>query len=218
MSEETQVMPQAVDGPRGSDGVNSTDRAGAENPPPPCIGERLMSMEKAVTAAAEQMADREQGYERTIQIAASCQQDTARLLNREIQRHALHPAILALVLLADEIKRIREKAIAAEPLADLSPEVSDLIEAVNFANCTAEERLAALDVEQIRPQEGSPFDANLHELRGTIPTDDDRKHGAVAKVVSSGVVYRGEVLRRVQVLVFSNNGQTRANATQGGIS
>jgi len=185
-------------------------------PPGPAAGKepqesstRLQAELAAMRSAMEQCAKMSR---EAVETAARCQRDTAAVLNRVLQRHALHPAVRAAGALAEELFRLGTVARSARSVVTGCPISDPVIEAVLVAEQVAEDYLASLDAERIVPEAGAALDPGRHKISGTQFTDNPAQHATVASVVSSGLTYRGEVLKRARVLVFQFRGAACSDA------
>ena len=185
---------------------------------PPGVGEdgepqespdRLRAELAAMRSAMEQCA-RMSGE--AVETAARCQRDTAVVQNRELERHALHPAVRAAGALAEELFRLGDLARKARDMVTGCPVSGPVIEATLVAAQVAEDHLAGLEAERITPEAGADLDPGRHEISGPQFTDNPAQHATVASVVSSGLTYRGEVLKRARVLVFQFRGAACSDA------
>ena len=150
-------------------------------------------------------ANIEQQYHRHgeyMSILAACQRDTASVLNREIDRHALHPAIETVVALSEELSHLKDY-VSQMPNGSPDHENIEKIGGEIDLSCTvAQERLANLDVQIITADRGQELDARVHSACGSIVTVDRDLQGKISKLVTPGIAYRGKVLRQARVTVF----------------
>ena len=176
------------------------------------FGQRVQALEEQLHRLGTIV---EQQYRRDgqhVAILAACQRDTAGVLNHEVDRHALHPAVEAVVALAEELLHVQN---CAGELLDggVSGDDVDKLRAEIEISCTvAMEKLANLDVQRITPAEGEELDTQLHVVCGYTETADEGLHGRISKLVTPGIAYRGEVLRQARVIVFrmrTSDGQTK---------
>jgi len=143
-------------------------------------------------------------------LLAACQRDTAAVLNHELDRHALHPAIEAIVALAEELSHLKDCARQLLDGCAGREEVGKLRAEMDLSCTVARERLANLDIERIAPAEQEKLDARVHMVCGHVATADEDLHGRIHKLVTPGIAYRGKILRQARVLVFrlkSSGGQ-----------
>ncbi|HUU91691.1 MAG TPA: nucleotide exchange factor GrpE [Phycisphaerae bacterium] len=188
----------------------------SDPPPGPAEGEapqesstRLQAELAAMRSAMEQCAKMSR---EAVETAARCQRDTAALQNRELQRHALHPAVRAAGAMAEELFRLAVLARSARAVVTGCPISDPMIEAALVAEQVAEDHLAGLEAERIMPEAGADLDPGRHKISGTQFTDNPAQHATVASIVSSGLTYRGEVLKRARVLVFQCRGAACSDA------
>lgn len=109
-------------------------------------------------------------------------------------REAQLPFVRDLIRLCDDLERML--AVASESAADLTMVRESLIDV-----------LARNGVQRFGPEQGEPFDPQLHTAAGTDPTDREELDRAVAEVVRGG--YRwdsGEVIRAAEVRAYRFGG------------
>lgn len=166
------------------------------------LGQRIRDLEEQLHRLGTIV---EQQYRRDgqhVAILAACQRDTAGVLNHEVDRHALHPAVEAVVALAEELSHLRDCARAILD-GGVSGDDVDRLRAEFDISCTvAREKLANLDVQRITPAEGEELDTQLHAVCGYTETTDEGLHGRISKFVTPGIAYRGKVLGQARVTVF----------------
>lgn len=157
----------------------------------------------------------EQQYRRDgehMALLAACQQDTARVVNHELERHALHPAVEAVVALAEELSHLKDRASQLPDTGDDRDAMNKLRAEIDISCSVAREKLAQLDVQRITPAEGGELDARTHAVCGCVETADGNLVGQISKLVTPGIIYRGKVLRQARVTVFrmrTSDGQNR---------
>jgi hypothetical protein len=74
------------------------------------FGRRVQTLEEhldQLRALVEQQYRRDGEH---MALLAACQRDTASVVNHELERHALHPAVEAVVALAEELSHLKECA------------------------------------------------------------------------------------------------------------
>lgn len=180
----------------------------------PATEQRLAAIE-AELAGLRSAVDRfPAAHTQAIEIVARCQQETAEVRNRDLERHALRPAVRAVGALVEELVGLARRARAASQQVQNCPVSAPLVEAVLTAEQVALDQLAALGAERIVPASGDTADPELHDIKGAETTCDPEKHGAVARLVVAGLTYRDEILARAQVMVFrcqdaATSGQNR---------
>ncbi|WKX68781.1 nucleotide exchange factor GrpE [Streptomyces sp. XD-27] len=106
-------------------------------------------------------------------------------------RH-LHPVVAELLQLADRLADLTKEG---EP-ADAEQAAS----ALRWLDQRLTRIFAACDVADLR-DEGAA-DPARHEVVGVRPADDGRPVGWIAETVRHGYVWRGQILRRQQVIVY----------------
>lgn len=166
------------------------------------FGQRIRDLEEQLQRLGTIV---EQQYRRDgqhVAILAACQRDTAGILNHEVERHALHPAVEAVVALAEELSHLQD---CARELLDggVSGDDVDKLRAEIDISCTvAREKLANLDVQRITPAEGEELDARTHAVCGCLETADENLLGKISKLMTPGIAYRDKVLRQARVILF----------------
>lgn len=144
------------------------------------------------------------GYEQCLNTVRNCQEQTAKILNHEIERCAINPAIEGVVLLANELERIH--GLAAQLIGDgqACAKVQKFIDDLVVSCQIAQDRLRYLDIEKIAPSLNDSFDPKLHTVCSYSDTDDPSCSGCVSEVITAGIIYRGKVLRPARVSIFRN--------------
>ena len=139
--------------------------------------------------------------------AADCQKQTAQIANSQLERHALHPAIITVDLLEDLITQI---AIQADSIPDIQPEsqLSKLIEYISESRKIAALKKEHLDIIDICPSGLETLDSDRHEIVRAVNTEDKSKHRKISETLKSGLIYRGSVLRRAKVSAYRFNEKT----------
>lgn len=127
-----------------------------------------------------------------------CQKQTASLVNRDLERHALIPAVKALARLAEEIYGI-DKLINT---ADKCKTAAEFTEHIHTSSQIAGNTLAHLDITIITAVAGQKPDPKLHDIQSAVETDNSSLHGKTARLLSSGITYRGEILKKAKVSVY----------------
>jgi hypothetical protein len=144
-------------------------------------------------------------------IAATCQKQTAELANQSIERHALHPAILTVDLLADLISQIARQADTLINNQDISPSLAPLMPLISDAAKIADSKKAQLEIQTVSPVDGDNLDSSLHEIVKAITTDDEGKNKKVHDTIAAGIVYRGKILRPAKISVYRFSGKVAAD-------
>lgn len=152
-----------------------------------------------LTAAVQRQTT---GFDQCLNTVRNCQEQTAKVLNHELDRHALTPAIESVVLLANELERIC--GLAAQLIGDgrACAPVQRLIDDVAVSGQIAKDRLRYLDIETVSPSVNDSFDPKLHTVCIYSDTDDPLRSGCISEVITAGIIYRGKVLRPARVSVF----------------
>jgi molecular chaperone GrpE (heat shock protein) len=142
------------------------------------------------------------GFEQCLNTVRNCQEQTAKILNNEVDRHALTPAIESVVLLANEIECLHGLATQMIGEGRACAKVQKLIDDLAVSVQIAQDRLRYLDIEKIAPSLNDSFDPKLHTVCSYSDTDDPSRSGCVSEVITAGIIYRGKVLRQARVSVF----------------
>jgi len=166
---------------------------------------RLLS--KVLKARDEDLA----ALENCFCTVADCQKQTAELANQFIERHALHPAILTVDLLANLISQIARQADALINNQDISPSLATLMPLISDAAKIADSKKAQLEIQAVSPVDGDDLDSSLHEIVQAIATDDESKNKKTHDTITAGVVYRGKILRPAKISVYRFSGKVAAD-------
>jgi molecular chaperone GrpE (heat shock protein) len=144
------------------------------------------------------------GFEQCLNTVRNCQEQTAKILNHELDRHALNPAIESVVLLANELERLHGLATQMIGEGRVCAKVQKLIDDLVVSGQIAQDRLRHLDIEKIAPSLNDNFDPKLHTVCSYSDTNDPLRSGCVSEIITAGIIYRGKVLRQARVSVFRN--------------
>ena len=138
---------------------------------------------------------------RCVNIVRQCQQQTAELINHDLERHALNPAIETVVVLADEIIRAD---IGKKLTQKFEPDIAlDLLhERLQSSAEIAKDKLAYLDIQKINPAPNDTVEPDKHNVCAAIETDNKNRHGKISSVLSEGIIYRGKVLKQAKVSAY----------------
>ena len=147
-------------------------------------------------------------YKQDMAMLAACQKDTANVLNREMERHALHPAVEAVVTLAAELSHLQD---CAGRLLDGGDAADRLRKEIDICCTVAGETLANIDARRIAPSAGEPFDPKEHTVCGYVETSEEGLHGKIGMVVTPGILYRGHVLQQALVTILRLKATTNNN-------
>lgn len=153
---------------------------------------QVQRLESRITAA-------QKDAQAAVRMAAACQEKTAQVLNQQFERHALHPAVLAVVELVDQIDRL---CTCTQPDSADQKAISRELE---LAKVLAHETLAGLDITVSYPDRGLLLDPGAHQVCGIEATEELSLDNGVSEVLTAGVVYRGVVLKKARVKVFKCN-------------
>lgn len=132
----------------------------------------------------------------------SCQEQTAKVLNNEMDRHALNPAVESVVSLADELLRLEQLGRELSIQAGSDPQIKRLLEELTISSQIAHNKLAYLDIVKITAMKGEVFNAQIHTIAACQITDDSVLHGKISEMIMAGIVYRGKILKHARVAIF----------------
>ncbi|OHB49694.1 MAG: nucleotide exchange factor GrpE [Planctomycetes bacterium GWF2_41_51] len=154
-----------------------------------------------ITKLNETISQLEKSFTQCLEITCACQKQTAELLNNNIERHALNPAIETVVFLYDEIRQL--KSVSEKNAVKLSSEIDISLQ-------LAHDKLAYLGIEKIMPLEGDCFDTAKHTVCGYEETEYPDLHTKINKTITPGILYRGKVITpaRVKIYRYSKNSET----------
>jgi hypothetical protein len=175
----------------------SGDHEGHEGPPEPefeRFSERLGLLAQAYTNHTSRL-------ESFVQIVAACQKQTAEFANHVLERHALHPAVETVDVLATLIGQLNEQANALVEAGTHCPMFEPLLDAIAEAAKMAQAKREYLDMQSLCPAPLDELNVDNHEIRQAVCTDDPDKHKRVERTLVPGLIYRGTVLRRAKVSV-----------------
>jgi hypothetical protein len=164
------------------------------------VSQRLRDLERRLDRLGTSVEQQYRRHDQHVAILVACQRDTANVLNHELERHALYPAVEAVVALAAELSHLRD--CASQLLGGGGDGAGKLRAEIDISCSVAGEKLANLDVQRIAPAEGEQLDPKTHSVCGYVETADESFHGRISKLVTPGTVYRGTVLRQARVIVF----------------
>jgi len=163
---------------------------------------RLARQNKKVSKALAARDDYSATLEKCFDTVADCQRQTADFANKALERHALHPSILAVDLLSSTICQLAQQADALKNSQELDPQIMSLIESISSAAELAESKKASLDIQSIQPAEMEELDKDMHNIVDTVNTDDESKHKKIQQTLTAGLIYRGKVLREAKVSAY----------------
>ncbi len=178
------------------------------------LGRRVHDLEKHLDRLAPIVEQQYRRCDDYLAILAACQRDTSNALNHELERRAIHPAIEAVVALAEELARARDcvrdcaggvdnESPGAAGIGGGAGSGMDLVRPVLDISCgIAQEKLANLNVEMIAPAKGDALDAMQHTVCGCVDTPDESLCQKISSLVTAGFAYGGKVLRPARVIVF----------------
>jgi len=166
--------------------------------------EKLMS--EAITAHNEDIT----GIKTCFDIAADCQKKTSELANQGLERHALHPCVLALETLIGLIDQMASQAGALMKNHKLDDATTPLAHSIIDAARMAKSKKQQLQLQTIQPVEMDDLDSNRHTIVKAVTTDDASKHKKIQKTIVAGLIYHGKVLRQAKVIVYSYCGEEAA--------
>ncbi len=161
-------------------------------------------IQRAVVGQTQQLKDLqkrisilERGYQSAIKIAAQCQQDTAGVLNQQLERHALNPAILGVCELAEQIFKLNELSDNSDLTA-----VDGVSEQIQISAVAAKQQLDALDISIFTAANGQSLDYKIHQVCGFEFTSDISMHAKISEALTDGIFYRQVVLRKAKVKIY----------------
>lgn len=163
---------------------------------------RLIRLDKKVSKALKARDDYSATLEKCFDTVAECQKQTAEFANDALERHALNPSILAVDLLSSTICQLAQQADALSNSQELDPQIMSLLESILSAAEIAESKKASLDIQSIQPAEMDELNKDMHTIVDPVDTDDESKHKKIHQTLSTGLIYRGEVLREAKVSVY----------------
>ena len=147
-----------------------------------------------------------QSLEQCVTAVAACQKETASVLNREVERHTVKPAMETVVALAEELFHLRDLIEQFCPESGPYDDLEQLKQESEVSCQVACGKLSYLDIERITPSTGDEFDPSVHAACGHVETSDSTLHSRIDKLITSGITHRGKVLRQAKVCVFRFTG------------
>lgn len=166
------------------------------------LGQRVHDLERQLEGLSTTIEKQYRQYDEHMATLAACQRDTAKALNHELERYALHPAIEAVAALAEELFHLQDSARQLLDSGVGDDGAGPLTQEIGISGSVARERLANLDIRTIAPSAREQLDSKEHAVCAYNNTEDEDLHGQIGKLVTPGVVYRGKVLRQARVVVF----------------
>jgi len=166
------------------------------------MNRRLVRQEKKLSKALDARKENLATLEKCFDTVADCQRQTADFANHALERHALYPSFLAVDLLSKNICQLAQQADALKNSQPLVPQMMSLVESVLSAAEIAESQKASLDIQSIQPAEMDELDKDMHEIVNTVNTDDESKHKKIHQTLTTGLIYRGKILREAKVSVY----------------
>lgn len=155
-------------------------------------------LSETVSAKEKDIADMQRYFE----ITSECQKKTAELVNQNLERHLLYPAVLAVDTLAETIHIIAQQTESlALPEQDNAP-MAALIEAIRHAVRLVELKKEQLGMKEIRPNELEELDKGRHQIVKAVLTDEPDRHKRICQTIASGMVYHDKILRQAKVTVY----------------
>ena len=162
----------------------------------------MLQLNKTLSTLVEHQANKANELERYIELAADWQKQTADIANSTLERHALHPAIKTVDLLAGLIEQLDEQATALIENKTYCPLFKSLLTSITEAAKVARARFEYLGIQRIQPKQLEELDVSKHDLKAAVPTDDPGKHKKVERTLVPGLMYRGKVLHQAKVSVY----------------
>jgi molecular chaperone GrpE (heat shock protein) len=155
-------------------------------------------LSEAISEKEKDIADMQRYFE----ITSECQKKTAELVNQNLERHLLYPAVLTVDILADTIRSIAQQTESlALPEQDNAP-MAELIEAVRHAVRLVELKKDQLGMKEIRPHELEELDKERHQIVKAVLTEEPDRHKRICQTITSGLVYHDKILRQAKVTVY----------------
>lgn len=174
-----------------------------------CVAESLKSVENKLDRIDDNFQqvwrwceNQTQTLEHYLEMVAECQKETAKFANNQFERHALHPAIEAVEVLARQIQDLLLQTDSLSGNEFCCSFVRPIVDSIKQAAQIADGKCKSLDMEMIRPVEFDELDPDKHEVRQAVPTDDRDQHKKVQTTLIPGLLYRGKVLRQARVSVY----------------
>ena len=150
-----------------------------------------------------------------IKTTENCRQENAKILNHELERHTLNPAIETVVQLYDEIISLKNLAEKFKHEAKDCPAIVPLLRALQISADIAEDKLAYLGIERLTPAESDELDPIKHNACHAVQTNSEELHRKVSQLLSPGLIYRGKVLRQARVSVFRYSNDKNIETQKG---
>jgi molecular chaperone GrpE (heat shock protein) len=166
------------------------------------LSQRVHTLEQQLDHLGANIERQQRRYSEHMAMLAACQRDTARVLNHEIDRHALHPAIETVVAMAEVLSHLKDCVSRRRNGGAGGGGTKKLRAEIDLSCTVAREKLAHLDVQIITAVKGQALDAKVHSACGSTVTTNRKLHGKISKLVTPGITYRGKVLRQARVTVF----------------
>lgn len=162
----------------------------------------LEDLGKKIQRLNETVDRHERGFQQCVNIVKNCQEQTARILNYEFERHALEPAVETVAALADELLRLDHVARKLLQGNESNVELKTLANELQISGSIAEDKLSYLDIERIRPSRTEVIDPEKHSICDYADTENKALHGRISKLITPGILYRGKMLRQARVSIF----------------
>jgi molecular chaperone GrpE (heat shock protein) len=166
------------------------------------LAEQLDKVKETLSGLEKAVGSLEQGLCRCVDAVRQCQQQTAMVLESQLERHALNPAIETVVFLAEEIFRLDKTAGKLANRSADKTKVNRFTDDLRLSSQLAREKLCHLDIEQILPSSGDDLDTDRHIPCSCSDTDDEGLNGKISELITPGIAYRGKVLQKARVAVF----------------
>lgn len=166
------------------------------------LNESIQQLEQRVSSFSDILRYQDKVLSGCIDSLKECQQQTAKVLNHELERHALNPAIKTIVGLADELFRLNDIAERLDQGAGANAELQQLKDQLEISAYIARDKLAYLDIERIMPSKADDIDPKKHDIAGDTGTNDKCLHGKTSRLITPGIIYRGKILLPAKVSVF----------------
>ena len=166
------------------------------------LNSRLIRQDKKLSDIKESRKKEYTELQTYFQIVSECQKKTAELLNHNLEKHSLFPAILTIEMLSN---LICSSTIQAESLVEgenENPKLNKLIENLRDIGRIAVLKKEQLGLLEICPKEFENFNKEQHEIVKAFETEDKNQHKKICQTISAGLIYHDKILRQAKVTVY----------------
>ena len=163
---------------------------------------RSKGLQRSLAAMQAEIQQQGQGFQQCIKIVEQCRLQTEDIRAQTLERHALEPAIVAVVSLVDEVQRLRD--LSRVLLQEYGPNhaIKTLANEAKISHLVAQQSLAGLGIKRIIPKVNGEFDYQLCQVRAAQDTEDKALHSKICEVIKPGLQYRNKILQPAQVIVW----------------